>query len=62
MALTKLFMLLIATMYCVKARKIPIQKLIIIKKLDYKIKAVKKDVKILKRLSFIKFRYEGDIV
>ena len=41
---------------------IPINRLMSVEELDHKIKAVEKDVKILKRLYFIKFRYDGDSV
>jgi putative transposase len=45
-----------------KPEKIPIQRLMSVKELNRKIKTVEKDVKILKRLYFVKFRYDGDSV
>jgi putative transposase len=45
-----------------RREEIPIQRLMNIEDLNRKIKSVEKDVKILKRLYFIKFRYSGDSV
>jgi len=45
-----------------RREEIPIQRLMNIEELNRKIKSVEKDVKILKRLYFIKFRYNGDSV
>ena len=45
-----------------RQEEIPIQRLMNIEELNRKIKSVEKDVKILKRLYFIKFRYNGDSV
>ena len=45
-----------------KPEKIPIQRLMSVEELNRKIKTVEKDVKILKRLYFVKFRYDGDSV
>lgn len=45
-----------------KQEKIPIQRLMSVEELNRKIKTVEKDVKILKRLYFVKFRYDGDSV
>jgi putative transposase len=45
-----------------RGEEIPIQRLMNIEDLNRKIKSVEKDVKILKRLYFIKFRYSGDSV
>jgi putative transposase len=45
-----------------RREEIPIQRLINIEELNRKIKSVEKDVKILKKLHFIKFRYNGDSV
>lgn len=45
-----------------KPEKIPIQKLMSIEEINRKIKTVEKDVKVLKRLYFVKFRYGGDSV
>lgn len=45
-----------------KKEKIPIQRLMNIEELSRLIKTVEKDVKILKRLYFVKFRYDGDSV
>lgn len=45
-----------------KLEKIPIQRLMSVEELNRKIKTVEKDVKILKRLYFVKFRYDGDSV
>ena len=45
-----------------KPEKIPIQKLMGIEELNRRIKTIEKDTKILKRLYFIKFRYDGDSV
>lgn len=41
---------------------IPINRLMSVEELGRKIKTIEKDVKILKRLYFIKFRYDGDSV
>ena len=45
-----------------RREEIPIQRLMNIEDLNRKIKSVEKDVKILKRLYFIKFRFNGDSV
>jgi putative transposase len=45
-----------------KPEKIPIQRLMSVEELSRKIKTVEKDVKILKRLYFVKFRYDGNSV
>ena len=45
-----------------RREEIPIQRLMNIEELNRKIKSVEKDVKILKRLYFIKFRYSEDSV
>jgi putative transposase len=45
-----------------RQEEIPIWRLMNIEELNCKIKSVEKDVKILKRLYFIKFRYNGDSV
>jgi putative transposase len=45
-----------------RQEEIPIQRLMNIEELNRKIKSVEKNVKILKRLYFIKFRYNGDSV
>jgi putative transposase len=45
-----------------RREEIPIQRLMNIEDLNRKIKSVEKDVKISKRLYFIKFRYSGDSV
>jgi putative transposase len=45
-----------------RQEEIPIWRLMNIEELNRKIKSVEKDVKILKRLYFIKFRYNGDSV
>ena len=45
-----------------KPEKIPIQKLMSIEELNRRIKTIEKDTKILKRLYFVKFRYNGDSV
>ena len=45
-----------------RREEIPIQRLMNIEDLNRKIKSVEKDVKILKKLYFIKFRYSGDSV
>jgi putative transposase len=45
-----------------RQEEIPIQRLMNIEEINRKIKSVEKDVKILKRLYFIKFRYYGDSV
>jgi putative transposase len=45
-----------------RREEIPIQRLMNIEDLNRKIKSVEKDVKILKRLYFIKFRCSGDSV
>jgi len=45
-----------------RQEEIPIQRLMHIEELNRMIKSVEKDVKILKRLYFIKFRYNGDSV
>ncbi len=41
---------------------IPINRLMSVEELNSRIKNIEKDVKILKRLYFIKFRYDGDSV
>ena len=45
-----------------RPEKIPINRLMSVEEVNRKIKTVEKDVKILKRLYFIKFRYDGDSV
>ena len=45
-----------------KPEKIPIQRLMSIEELNRRIKTIEKDTKILKRLYFVKFRYNGDSV
>jgi putative transposase len=45
-----------------RPEKIPINRSMGVEELNRRIKTVEKDVKILKRLYFIKFRYEGDSV
>ena len=45
-----------------RPEKIPINRSMRIEELNRRIKTVEKDVKILKRLYFIKFRYDGDSV
>jgi putative transposase len=50
------------SLFMSRREEIPIQRLMNIEQLNRKIKTVEKDVKILKRLYFIKFRYNGDSV
>src|SRR5512136_1167994 len=45
-----------------RQEEISIQRLMNIEELNRKIKSVEKDVKILKRLYFVKFRYNGESV
>ena len=45
-----------------RQEEIPINKSMSVEELNRKIKTAEKDVKILKRLYFIKFRYDGDSV
>ena len=62
-SLTKHFILLVALVNLMsRPEKIPINRSMGVEELNRRIKTVEKDVKILKRLYFIKFRYEGDSV
>lgn len=46
----------------VKTEMYPIKRLMSVEELDKRIKSLKKDVKVLKRLYFVKNRYSGDSV
>ena len=45
-----------------KPEQIPIRKHLSLEELDWRIKSLERDTRVLKRLYFVKFRYQGDSV